>query len=316
MTTQWIRELSLTVESSTTAIELSNFRVKFEVRQGALQNPNTASIRVYNLSKATAEKIAGAKSEFKGLTLSAGYQGASGLIYKGSIVQSFNGRENPTDTFTQFFCQGGDRPYNWAYVNKTLKAGATPKDMFSVCYSAMKPFGITSAVIPDNFGGGLKYPRAISMFGMAKDYLRTLAQSNNCVWSIQNDVLHMMPKDGSYIEGGTIVLNSQTGLIGMPSETEGGIVFRALLNPRLAVNKTVQINQASIQKAELDYSLTDSAVNQRKNIEQLGTGDGTYRILAIDWTGDTRGQEWYADCICIGATTGITPDSQIARGNG
>ncbi len=105
----------------------------------------------------------------------------------------------------------------------------------------MQPFGVTQGYVPDNFGGNLKYPRAVTLFGMARQHLLTLAQSNNCQWSIQSGQLDMVPNDGNK-PGQAVVLNTQTGLIGIPEETTDGIYVRCLLNPNIRVNTLLQIN--------------------------------------------------------------------------
>ena len=58
-TQQYGRQLSLIVaDKSGAGLELNQFRVVFHVNRGDYQNPNTADIRVYNLSRKTANQLA------------------------------------------------------------------------------------------------------------------------------------------------------------------------------------------------------------------------------------------------------------------
>jgi hypothetical protein len=73
----------------------------------------------------------------------------------------------------------------------------------------------------------------------------------------------------------------------------------------------LQIDQASINRAQLTELGTNSVqqdtvlgVGTTPGI--LGTGDGFYRVLFIDWNGDNRGTPWYADITCVGVT-GVAP---------
>ena len=57
-TPQYGRKVSLIVgQDSGAALELSALRVVFHVRRGDLQTPNSAAIRVYNVSETTKQRI-------------------------------------------------------------------------------------------------------------------------------------------------------------------------------------------------------------------------------------------------------------------
>jgi hypothetical protein len=197
----------------------------------------------------------------------------------------------------------GDAAYNFAVTSKTLKKGSTPKDHLQQALNDMAPHGVTAALYPAALFATPVYPRAVSWFANTKDVLRTLAQSMGCTWSIQQGVLHMIPEK-STTAGDAITLNSTTGMIGLPQETEGGIQVRSLLNSRLKINGKVQINQASIQRAALDPSLQTSGSNVA--LQNLHTGDGTYKILYLEHVGDTRGPDWFTDLICVGVTGSVS----------
>lgn len=146
----------------------------------------------------------------------------------------------------------------------------------------------------------------MSWFSNARDVLRTLAHSKGCERSIQNDQLMMVPH-ASPLPDDAIVVNSTTGMIGMPVETPGGIIVRTLINSKIGVYSQIQVNESDIQRAQLTQENNNAQANDQ--INRLGTSDGTYKVLYIERKGDTRGQEWYQDLTCIGAITGAPPDA-------
>lgn len=306
MAEQWIRHCRLTIEGVGSAIDTSDFRIRFSVNQHTLQSPNVADITVNNLAKQTVDKI---KKEGATVTLEAGYQSNAGLIFKGEIIQKRAGRENPVDTYLNIIAQGGDQAYNHAVINKTLAAGHTYKDQVDAVYEVLKPFGISLGKIADL--GEKKMPRARVLFGMARDVLRTISMSTGTSWTIQNNELRVT-KDTEPNEGAAIVLNSRTGLIGLPTQTLDGIMVRCLLNPKIGAGTLVQINQSSIQEAKLSADYT-AAVNNAM-IPSI-SDDGFYKVLYVSHEGDTRDVPWYTDMVCIRADGGgAIPLSLASKG--
>jgi hypothetical protein len=315
MSRNWIRKWSLTVGGSAGGLDLSAMRIKFEIHHMTTQSPNTLIARVYNLSKTTAKII---QNEFTTVQLSAGYEDNIGLIFKGDIKQKITGRETPTETYIDIIAADFDAAYTLATVQTTLAAGSTPRDHWNAVLTQMKPFGVTEGYVSPGILDQPKYPRAVTLYGMAREVLRTLARTANANWSIQSGKLNMVSKTSS-IPGNAVVLNSATGLIGLPTETITGIMVRALINPNFKVDTILQIDQASIDRAQLTQLGTSGAQQlgtlggtgpDGKQIQgTLGTGDGFYRVLYIDWNGDNRGTSWYADMDCVGviSTHGAIP---------
>lgn len=94
------------------------------------------------------------------------------------------------------------------------------------------------------------------------------------------------------------MLNSNTGMIGMPVQTLGGIQVRMLLNARVRPGTRIQIDQRSILQGQLDPANTNSAAATNVSYPMLAA-DGFYKCVTVDHIGDTRGQPWYTDVSCI-----------------
>jgi hypothetical protein len=268
--------------------------------------PNTAEIIVSNLNKAHEQQFRG--QEFKKVELIAGYEGNSGTIFKGNIKQSNVGRESPTDKIVSLYCGDGDHAHNHAAISKTLKAGSTPKDIYDAVLREMKPYGAEPGYTPDILTK-MKYPRPYVLFGMARDYLRTIAMSNGCTWSIQNGKVNVVPKDGN-LPGDIPKINAATGMVGMPVQTLGGIIVRVLINPKLYVDQLIQLNNADINLSAPVFGV--DGVVMTGQLPDLDS-DGIFRILMIECEGDTRGSPFYMTLTCVGKSSPSTLGTSNAR---
>ena len=140
--------------------------------------------------------------------------------------------------------------------------------------------------------GSNPLPRGKVMYGMARKFMRDEAISTNCSWSIQDGKLQMVRVSG-YLAGEAVVLTHETGLIGTPEQTNEGIKVRCLLNPRLRIGGRIKLDNKSIQQAKTELKQATQTAPKMDN-------DGFYRILKVEFSGDTKGNDWYADMICVG----------------
>lgn len=298
MSGQYLRSCTLIASGiDGDGLDLSNLHIEFRVKQWDIQTPNNAIIRVWNLKPDTSKRI---EKEFTRVTLQAGYDGAdTGVIFDGTIVYIRRGRENATDTYLDIFAADGDAAYNFAIVNASLAAGSKPEDRLKAIAAAMEKYGVTQGATPADGLGDSELPRGKVLFGMARDSLTDLTSTTLTTWSIQNGQINVVEK-GGYLPDEAVVLNSKTGMIGLPTQTEDGINVRCLLNPKIKVAGRVQIDNASIQRATV--SLQYTAVNFFPSV----TDDGFYRVIVVDHIGDNRGQDWYSDLTCVAVDDTVT----------
>ncbi|MES2498923.1 MAG: hypothetical protein V4570_00190 [Pseudomonadota bacterium] len=293
---QYLRKASLIVgqnEASRGAIDLSELCFRFSVKRGDIQTPNTADIRVYNVSEQTAQAV---EREFERVVLQAGYEGGFGIIFDGQIKQVRRGRESQTDTFIDITCADGDSAYNFSVSAFSLAAGSTPKDAVSEILKDMAERGISKGFIPDLPGNPL--PRGKIFYGMSKDKMREIAKNTNTSWSIQDGKLQMVPLT-TYMPGEIPVLTGATGVIGLPEQTQNGIRLKVLLNPAIKIGQAVKLDNASIQKFKYSLSITQEASNLLNEQSNKINNDGLYYVMIADHTGDTRGNEFYTDLTCL-----------------
>lgn len=300
---QFGRAFSLVVfGTDLNGLDLSEMRCKFSVKRSNTMTPNVADIRVYNLDLQTALRI---RDNFKRVILQAGYQSNYGVIFQGNIKQVILGRESATDTFIDIVAGDGDRAYNFAIVNQTLAAGATAQDQVNAAGTAMAPKGVGTGhvgTLPTT-----QLPRGKVMYGNARNYLRSVAQSTSNNWSIQDEKITFVPLK-SYLPGERVVLTSKTGMIGTPQQTNEGVNVKCLLNPMIKIGGRIQIDNKSIEQFKINLSVPNSPAN----IPAPVTADGTYFVLVAEHTGDTRGVEWYTSLICLNIDVTSNPINAVS----
>lgn len=296
--TQWIRKLGLQVFNGSKARDLSEFRVRFEVQGADTESPNTAVIRVYNLSPETIKNI---REEFGQVQLSAGYQqGNYGLIFQGSIKQFHVGRESAVDTYLDIYAADGDIGYNNGVVNTSLAKGQTPQQVASALGNVMQAgtdFGslTTQAQYVPSIRGQV-------LFGMARARMRNVASHLDSSWSFDNGQIVLIDNAG-YRDGQVVDLNISTGLVGMPEQTDGGITCTSLLNSRFRIGCQIHLNNKDINQL-IQNSPTSTPYNRWAGVQMIAPidADGLYRAFAVNHNGDSRGNEWYSHLTLLSIT--------------
>ncbi len=295
---QYLRQCSFVVGDDSTGVELGNLHIKFKITHKDYETPNNATIRVYNVSDSTAKLV---KKEFTNIVLQAGYS-ELGIIFTGNIRQVRRGQESNTDTYVEILASDGDLAYNYAVVNQTISANCTTNQQINAATKALTSYGVTTGSIASV--STTKLPRGKVMYGMARKYMRDAAKTSGASWSIQNGKINFITLSG-YLKDTAVELTSATGLIGRPELTNDGLMVRSLINPRFKVGTRIKINNADITAN--NYSAKIGSWNERVKTN----ADGLYRVLAIDWTGDTRGNDWYCDLICVGIDASAPAGSKV-----
>lgn len=298
---QFGRKASLIVSTGTQGLDLSNLRFTFRTRNADEQAPNTMYTRVYNLADATVKQI---QKEFTTITLQAGYEGGNfGIIFQGTIKEIREGRERNVDSYIDIYAADGDAWYNFAVVSQSIAAGQTPAQIITAIQSAPSVNGVpplpfatdaTGLIAGAGLGTAQTLSRGKTMFGMTRDLARDWAAKYGYRWSMQNGQFVVVPITG-YRPGEAVVLSSTTGLIGVPEACNDGVRARALLNPLIRIGCLVQIAQSDINQ----ITLQQQGLQYAPAIATVTTAAGFYRVLSSEFSGDTRGREWYADITCL-----------------
>lgn len=296
--TQYIRKSNLVVSNDAgDGLDLSGLRLVFAIKKTDGETPNTGNFRIYGLNQNTASRI---RDQFTRISFQAGYESNFGVIFDGNIKRTGKGNDSNVDSYLEIQAADGDLAYNFATVNATISAGATQRDQIEAAAKVMNSKGVSNGY--NGIMDQTRLPRGKVMYGMSRDYIRKSAATSGASWTIQDGVLKVIPMSG-LLPGQAVVLNSKTGLVGIPKQTDSGIEFRCLLNPLIVVAAAIQIDQKDIARAQLQEENPDKPAPAEITI------DGFYRVISLEYSGDTRGNDWY----CEG--TGLSVDSTVAASN-
>ena len=263
---------------------IGDLRVTFRIEKNWSQIMQFGEIVIYNLNKNTETDIF---KNAKTVTLEAGYEeGPFGLIFKGFVRQPIRGKEDATTYFLKLICIDGDDALNLGFASLTLAENQTAQQIIqSIARSSTVPFDV-------RVDGPLTQQattRSKTIFGQAVDAIRSVAINNNAGFFVDNGQAKVTPLNKAPT-GNIPQLNANTGMVGIPFQVDQGVQVRSLLNPLFTMGEWLRLNNASIILAELEIG----------QLQTLLDADGIYRIIEIHYTGDTRGNDWYVDMLCIG----------------
>jgi hypothetical protein len=292
--------------SNEKAFDFSEYRIVFHVDQAYTGQPCTANIKVYNVPQSIANQI---KQESQAVILDAGYEENHAVIFKGQLVQRYRGRENQTDTYLQIIASTGDTAHRYGVVNVSLRAGATPEDIYNEIARVYGNFGIEKGNMPEL--PKTELPRGKVIYQAAKSALENFSKTHAMQWSYEQNRLVCVPVKGT-TEDDPITVNYRTGLIGMPVMTIGGLQLSMLLRPEIrTLGSVIKLNNDDIQYTPDSGAYGDTVNNERKQESWTIDADGLYKVISRTHVGDTRGQVWQTDLICTGINATLQPVSGV-----
>lgn len=280
-------------------LNLSPLRCTFNIEKKDTQTPNKATFTIYNVKDETIYKI---RKSFVKIIVNAGYVDNFGLIFTGNIKGFYEGKEG-TDGYIKIYAGDGDVEYNYSMISKTVAAGISPDDQSAVLADSMGlKIGFKSSL------NQTQLPRGKVFYGRPQEYMRQVADSENCSWSIQDGQITILKKT-ELLPDTAVLLTPNTGLIGVPERTEDGIEGTCLLNPLLKIGAALKIDQTLIRDADIDYN-SDNNKKEKKTLAQYNA-DGEYRIISITHSGDTRGNEWYSKFKCLSINQSAKDNNKV-----
>lgn len=197
---------------------------------------NTATIQIYNLSPETKGILEGSKTK---VMLEAGYEDTVERLFIGDVDKVVHKTEE-LDVVSTLEVQDGGNKFRNARLDKGYPPNSTLK---SVIDDMAKEMGTDKGLILGV--GDQKFGHGVSFSGLVRDHLDQLTKTNDLEWSIQDEVLQILPKLSASTEG-VIILSSDTGLIKSPSKTDKGVEFTSLLQPRLKPGRRVFVQSENM----------------------------------------------------------------------
>lgn len=237
--------------------------ITIDIERSIGSRQNTAEIEIYNLSESSRKSIG---EEFTFVEVEAGYVSenvdVTGIIFAGEVRDSEVGRDD-TDIITTVTAGDGDRAIRKATALQSFPAGTPKEDVVEYLFAQFEAQGIERGewVFPEM----QPFLRPYSISNSVVREMNLLGRSNGFYWSIQNNVLEIVPRAESLPQ--TAVLNSNTGMIGYPKITDNGIKVSALINPEVRPNRLIKVESDAVE---------------------LNAENGEYRVGSIHYRGDNK----------------------------
>jgi hypothetical protein len=262
---------SLTLDT----LKVTGLTVEFEIEKSIKRTPNTAVIRVRNLSKEQRDHLSSLSVNKKAGTgkirceLVAGYKDEYGLIFRGDLRNATHTREGAT-WITQVEGEDGGRSSLKARVNQTFPAGTPVATVVLACAAALGvgPGNLPSLTALLATRGGRTFPAGTVLSGQASEELHHLLASCGYTYSIQNGALQIQ-KAGKPLLAVGALLSEATGLVETPSvNPDGTVSAKTLIIPNIYPGARCVLASAAVQ--------------------------GQYQIRSIKYQGNSFTKDWYA----------------------
>jgi|GEM_PF-5218778 len=306
--------------------EPEGLRITFDIEEYAMQAYWYADVTIWNLNRGQQQALltsgvpAGALPtggdtwtyndkiiQGDTLSISAGYQynfnPASSLLFKGAVLQPMWSRENVVDWKITLRCVVGLLQDADQSVNFPVGAGVTQAAIVAmICDQAhMNQDNIDTAALSGTTARGQ------TIYGKPIEVLSEIADENNLqMWISPNglsmrslafskadnpDVIYAPPLvPGTPAATGAINSKVKYTLIGVPQQTQEGVIFTVLLDAEPKIGSIVQLQ-------------TGTAINQLPRTIGVLPGildpNGVYVVCGIRHTGDTRGNPWYTEITAL-----------------
>lgn len=253
-------------------MDLSDLDIAFKVERSIRREPNKAEIKVWNLSASTRARV-----ERGGIViLRAGFENPS-TLFRGDTRSVYTEREGP-DVITTITARDGGRAYSDTRISRSYGAGTT---VVTVLRDVVEAMGIGQGNLSDFAAVALRngsstFADGFVAAGPARRVLSSILRGQGLRWSVQNGALQIQ-RGQNALQVQSVVLASDTGMVESPQWDEKG----QRLGARVGVLTVKSLIQPGLEPG-------------RKVFVQAERVTGDFEVRKVVYTGETRGNDWYA----------------------
>lgn len=252
--------------------------VKGKVNKYPFTQMDECDLTIYNLNPITRGNIIA--GQYFDILIEAGYfEGNFGTIYEGFVLRAISGDQDATTTITRFICTDSSDFRNFGFINATFEESANFYQIAKyIAENGDQPVTIELDERLKNFPatGGR------TLFGSQYTELQQLADDAGYGFKVENNVAKLFNFDSfSDTEQTAVVLNANTGMLGIPTLTDSGVEVRALLNPTYRTLGLIKLNNADIRN-EQDQPLPN------RDLGAFFSTDGLYKIIKLTFVFDNE----------------------------
>jgi hypothetical protein len=263
-------------------------RVAFELERTLRAAPNSATVRLWNLTREHQAQIESATSGQ--VVVEAGFA-ERGLeqLFRGTLFRG-RGHEQPAirserdgvDVVTYVEARDGGREYQQARIAEGFDPGVSVATVVRACARAL---GVGAGNV-DELAAGARllgdratYPEGTVLEGQAAAELTRVLHGLDLRWSVQHGALQILRR-GEPLQTQAVRLAPSTGLIGSPEVgSRGRVTVRSLLNSSLWPGRRVLLESERVE--------------------------GRYVCRSVKYQGDSHAADWFAECEL--APEGVAP---------
>jgi hypothetical protein len=244
----------------------NSLRVKFNVKKTLLGAPNPSTIEIYNMSRASLERI---KKSLSRVRLEVGYENAENTLLTQGAIKSIEVERQGADVITRIVLLDGWGGQIKGITNRTYGAKQSVADIVRDIASNMPGVTIGDIDVDGIIGRG-----GLTVSDRSADMLDRLAGQYGFSWSIQNGTFQAI-SDKRTLSRIVEISSKQRNLIKAvpvlngPEQIQTALEIQAILNPRVTPGHKVKLT---------------SDLNPRLN--------GFYKVHEVDFDGDTGDQSW------------------------
>jgi hypothetical protein len=247
----FIRYVEVTVgPKNGPGFKIDGLKVSFKIEKSDSSEPNTSTIKIYNLSADTSSKVTLADNHIQ---LRAGYKDETiGSIFFGTVLKG-NRYRSGNDFITEIQVQDGRAAVMAGQVSVSY---AKETDATIIAQAFLDAIGLPFKG-QDKIPSGEKYTSGFCYIGMATDGLRKVLNRFELTFTIQNEMIYIL-KSGEAADNTGLKLTPSTGLLTIPqpisdktgeadseAEPTNGWKFSAMLFPELLPGAACAVEASS-----------------------------------------------------------------------
>lgn len=237
----------LEIETSNGSIVIPNnnryFNITASINYAYSESPNTCDISIYNLNKASRDAIffdAWDYFTFRKVTFKAGYNGNLQMLFNGNIKEAYSDR-NGADVSTHISAWD-----NFWYINnyteKNIFSGADRNQVLTEILSDLKTNeDETANIIMSDFTDEPDNLRMETLKGRPQDLVKERIGQDASLFFDDGTIYVLKDNDAIGDENGIPVINSASGLLGVPVKRNRIVEFKMLFEPSLRIGRAFKL---------------------------------------------------------------------------
>jgi len=259
----------------------SLFNIKANITYQISESPNTCDITIYNLSKTTRDAIfhdAWNYFTFRRMTFKAGYGGQLYVLFDGNIKEAYSDRQG-VDVITKI--NGWDAWwYNNNFVRTDVQANSSRNEVLESIVGEIDIGGgqTNGNYVISDFNNNPQNLRAESLRGRPQDLIKERIGQNASLFYDSGQIFVLKDNDVVGDSGSIPLIDSSSGLLGVPVKRNRVVEFKMLFEPTLRIGRPFELKSSFSDKLNGVYKVL--AVTHNLSLGENIGGENTTKIKA------------------------------------